>query len=231
MSTADPERRRLRALAVAGGEADPEARTAESEVAGLERALRLGEEDAMKSSRAPQLDVEAYRGRRWVTRPRPGVDRMASAWLIRRFVDPQARFEFAAEPPARGGKVPFDMYGVEFGHQGGRCSFEVLAARFGLDARPAIRRLGRMVRAVDLHEPAEHAAEAETVGRLVAGLRATHADDHALLEAGIGVFEALHAAAPAERPKGRSAAAAAHIRSGSGTPRRSQSARRPRAKT
>ena len=69
------------------------------------------------------------------------------------------------------------------------------------------------------------------MARLVAGLRATHADDHALLEAGIGVFEALHAAAPAERAKGRAGAARAHIRSGSGTPRRSQSARRPRAKT
>ena len=166
----------------------------------------------MRKTKTPTLEVAAFRSRRWVTRPRPGVDRMASAWLIRRFIDPAARFEFAAEPPSRGERVPFDMYGVEFGHQGGRCSFEVLADRFGLGDRPAIRRLGRLVRAIDLHEPAEEAAEAETVARLVAGLRATHADDRELLEAGIGVFEALHAAAPAAR---------SYIRSGSGTPRRS----------
>ena len=227
----DGFRRRLRALAAAGGEGDAEARAAESALEALARLLHPEEEEAMRRKSDPTLEAAAYRGRRWVTRPRPGVDRMASAWLIRRFIDPAARFEFAAEPPARSASVPFDMYGVEFGHQGGRCSFEVLADRFGLGARPAIRRLGRLVHAVDLHEPAEDAAEAETVARLVAGLRATHADDHALLEAGIGVFEALHAAAPAERPKGRSPAAPAYIRSGSGTPRRSQRARRPRPKT
>ena len=215
-------RRRLRALAVAGGEGDAEARAAESALEGLARSLRPEEEKAMRKTKTPTLEVAAFRSRRWVTRPRPGVDRMASAWLIRRFIDPAARFEFAAEPPSRGERVPFDMYGVEFGHQGGRCSFEVLADRFGLGDRPAIRRLGRLVRAIDLHEPAEEAAEAETVARLVAGLRATHADDRELLEAGIGVFEALHAAAPAAR---------SYIRSGSGTPRRSQSARKPRAKT
>ena len=158
----------------------------------------------MRRAKDPTLEAAAFRGRSWVTRPRPGVDRMASAWLIRRFVDADARFAFVtsvAEAPPDA--IPFDMYGVEFGHQGGRCSFEVLADRFGLGARPEIRRLGRLVHAIDLHEPAEAAAEAETVARLVAGLRATHADDHALLEAGIGVFEALHAAAPAVREKKR----------------------------
>ena len=68
-----------------------------------------------------------------MTRPRPGVDRMASAWLIRRFIDPQARFGFAADRqavPAEG--VPFDMFGVEFSHQGGGCTFETLCSVFDL---------------------------------------------------------------------------------------------------
>lgn len=244
-------RRRLRALATAGGESDAAAAAAEAAVAALERRVR-GEGEAMGARTKERLRTEEYRGRRWVTRPRPGVDRMASAWLIRRFIDPDARFEFAAEPPEpsepsgpskpsraspRGRRVAFDMYGVELGHHGGRCTFEVLVERFGLGARPALGALGRLVRAIDLHVPAEDVAEAETLARLVAGLRATHADDHQLLEAGIGLIEALHAATPAipataARPASRRArAAGGHIRSGSGTPSRSARTRRPRAKT
>ena len=69
----------------------------------------------------------AYHGRLWITRPRPGVDRMASAWLIRRFIDPQARFGFAADRDAvPDDGVPFDMFGVEFSHQGDGCTFETL---------------------------------------------------------------------------------------------------------
>jgi hypothetical protein len=150
---------------------------------------------------APLAPAE-YQRRTWLTRPRPGVDRMASAWLIRRFVDPRARFAFApradAGPPRA---VPFDMFGAALGHQAGLCSFEVIARRFGV-AAPGIARLGRLVRAVDLEEPFESPAEAALLERLVAGLRAEHADDRTLLAAGIEVFEKLHAAQPAERPGG-----------------------------
>ena len=75
----------------------------------------------------------SYQARLWITRPRPGVDRMASAWLIRRFIDPQARFGFAADRqavPEDG--VPFDMFGVDFSHQGDHCTFETLCAVFDI---------------------------------------------------------------------------------------------------
>ena len=151
------------------------------------------------------LDRARFRRRVWVTRPRPGVDRMASAWLLRRFVDREARFEFAAEPVSRRGRaIPFDAYGAELGHQQGLCTFEVLAVRFRIDD-PAVRALGRTVRAVDLDEAEPDDAEAAMVERLVAGLRASHADDTALLEAGMALFEALYASVPegAARRKAR----------------------------
>ncbi len=78
-------------------------------------------------------NAASYQGRLWTTRPRPGVDRMASAWLIRRFIDPQARFSFAADRQAvPEGGVPFDMFGVDFSHQGDGCTFETLCAVFGI---------------------------------------------------------------------------------------------------
>src|SRR5437899_2730546 len=75
-----------------------------------------------------RLDTARFQKRVWVTRPRPGIDRMSSAWLIRRFIDPKARFAFAETPPASGAAIPFDMYGVEFSHSDHGCTFETLAA-------------------------------------------------------------------------------------------------------
>ena len=150
------------------------------------------------------LDPRRYRNRTWVTRPRPGVDRMASAWLIRSFVDPRARFGFAAEgTPGPRRSIPFDTFGADFGHQQGLCSFEVLARRFRIQ-RPAVRELGKLVHALDLDEEAPDPAEAKLVDRLVQGLRAAHSDDHRLLEAGIELVAAL-AASPAAPYRGRPA--------------------------
>ena len=139
------------------------------------------------------LDRRRFSARIWVTRRRPGVDRMASAWLIRRFIDPRGRFAFVgdAERPGRN-QVPFDTYGAELGHQQGLCTFEVLARRFGIED-PAVHALGRTVHAIDLGEVPPDEAEAAMVGRLVAGLRATHAEDAALLSAGMALFETLYA--------------------------------------
>jgi hypothetical protein len=136
----------------------------------------------------PAATSEGYRGRTWVTRPRPGVDRMATAWLIRTHIDPQAVFAFADTPPA--GAVPFDMYGVEFGHQGDRCSFEVVAERFGVRAA-GVDWIGRVVHDIDLRESRYAEPETAGVALMIDGLRRTHADDRALLEHGITLFESL----------------------------------------
>lgn len=148
---------------------------------------------------APPIDPAAFRRRLWVTRPRPGVDRLASAWLIRRFVDSGAGFAFARRldeiPPEA---VSFDMVGATFGHRGGRCSFQGIAAAFSLRS-PVLKWMGELVRAIDLHEEASDAAEAALVDRLIEGLRASYEDDQELLAAGMALFEALFRSAPAAR--------------------------------
>jgi len=136
--------------------------------------------------------VASYRGRVWITRPRPGVDRMASAWLIRRFIDPDARFSFAPDRGAAGANaVPFDMFGVEFSHRGDECTFETLCASFHLDD-PAVHRIAALVHDLDLKDGRFGAPEAAAIGGVIEGLQAGHADDHALLEAGITLLDALY---------------------------------------
>ena len=154
-------------------------------------------------AQARPLSRAAYRKRRWVTRPRPGVDRMASAWLIRTFVDPEATFEFRDDAPT--GAVAFDMFGVEFGHQGDACTFEVLRARFGL-ADPAVDWIARVVHDLDLREHRHNEPEAPGIGLMIEGLRRAHADDRELLDRGIALFASLamgHSASAGKSPRRR----------------------------
>jgi len=158
-------------------------------VAQLERHARRGQ--AMKSSTETDgatLAVKDFKKKVWVTRPRPGVDRMASAWLIRRSIDPNASFVFRTKP--RGSEIPFDMYTGDFGHHGELCTFETLAARFAL-RDPAVASIAQIVHDLDMKEARYNRPEAPAVGRLVEGLRQMHKDDGALLEQGIAMFEAL----------------------------------------
>jgi hypothetical protein len=143
------------------------------------------------------LEAKQYRGRVWMTRPRPGVDRMASAWLIRRFIDPDARFAFG-DRVARKSAIGFDMFGVEFGHHGDACTFEVIAQRFRIDD-PAVARIGHIVHALDLKEDASPAPETAAVGRIVDGLRELHHEDDRLLAEGMAMFEALYRSFRSER--------------------------------
>jgi hypothetical protein len=152
---------------------------------------------------APSLDRGAYQRRVWVTRPRPGIDRMASAWLIRRFIDPKARFAFTERAGDRGDAIPYDMFQGDFRHRDGRCTFEELAHRFRI-GDPGVARIGEIVHDVDLKDQRYGRAEGPVVGELVEGLRAAHADDTMLLERGIELFETLYrgsglASAPAKR--------------------------------
>lgn len=144
---------------------------------------------------APALKPAAFKSRVWITRPRPGIDRFASAWLIRRFINPKARFVFAADADAAAAAhpraVPFDMYGVEFGHQGNECTFETLVRRFKLRA-PGLDALARLVHTVDLKDDRYTVPEAAAIARLVEGLRKQHEDDDVLLERGIETIDALY---------------------------------------
>jgi hypothetical protein len=133
----------------------------------------------------------AYAGRTWVTRPRPGIDRMGSAWLIKRFIDREARFGFVDRPPTAGDAVPFDMFGVEFTHRGEWCTFETLVHAFGIgDA--AVERLATIVHDLDLKDGRFGPPEASAVGAMVDGLQALYTEDRTLLESGMTMFEALY---------------------------------------
>jgi hypothetical protein len=135
---------------------------------------------------------DTYRGRLWVTRPRPGVDRMASAWLIRRFIDGQAQFAFAVDrhaiPPDA---IPFDMFGVEFSHHGEHCTFETLCTVFQIND-PAVARLAAIVHDLDLKDGRFGAPEAATLGAMIEGLQLAQADDEALLAQGMTLFDSLY---------------------------------------
>jgi len=147
----------------------------------------------------PTIPAARYRGRTWVTRARPGVDRMASAWFIRKFVDPKARFSFVASGKAvPRTRVPFDMYGVDFGHHGSHCTLETLIERFGIADRATVR-LAQVVHDLDLKNARYGLPECAAVGRVVDGLRLLYPDDHRLLAQGIVVMDALHRSFAGER--------------------------------
>ncbi len=160
-------------------------------------------------------DRASYRKRVWVTRPRPGVDRMASAWLIRRFIDADATFDFVADAQAAPRRaIPFDMFGVEFSHHGDHCTFETLCARFGVHD-PAVHHLAAIVHDLDLKDGKFGPPEAPTVGQIIEGMQLACDADEALLAQGISLFEALFrslerparpVAAPARRRARRSKA-------------------------
>lgn len=134
------------------------------------------------------------KGRVWVTRRDPHIDRLATAWLIRRFVDPAARFRFVdpAGGPVRAGEKSFDMIGADFTHEGDRCSFETMCARLELKD-PALRQLAEIVHDLDLKDRKFGRPDAAGVQRLVDGLSASHADSNARVVAALPIFDTLFA--------------------------------------
>jgi hypothetical protein len=165
---------------------------AEGLVSGLEARMKptVGSHEPPK----PTLARDEYEGRTWVTRAGIKVDRMASAWLIRKFIDPRARFKFV---PAKGyeprkGELRFDMFEAEFTHEGDLCTFEVFLDRFGL-AEPALRAIAEIVHDVDVKDAKYGREEAAGIGQVVAGIASAHPDDEARLERGAALFEDLYA--------------------------------------
>jgi hypothetical protein len=137
----------------------------------------------------------SMRRRVWVTRKGVHVDRIASAWLIRRFIDPEATFKFV---PGKGyapasGELRFDMFEAEYTHQGEDCTFEVLLARFGLED-VALSSIGQIVHDIDLRDGKFGRPEVPGVERMVTGVAAGHADDQARIAAGSVLFDALYEA-------------------------------------
>ncbi len=148
------------------------------------------------SARKPRAgDVTAdLAGRVWVTRRDPHVDRLSTAWLIRRFVDPAARFRFV--DPAGGAKRAeersFDMLGADFTHEGGRCTFETIQARLGLED-PAVTRIAQIVHDLDLKETKYGRPETAGIQQMIHGLNEAHPDSLARINAALPMFDALYA--------------------------------------
>ena len=162
----------------------------------LDTRFSRGEPVAEPAHGITRLDMRKFQGRRWATRARPRVDRLACAWLIRRFIDPQVQFLWLADPagstPAPRGALGFDYDVARFTHVGARVSFEVLLVSFGLDADPRLQRIARAVHFLDIGGiPVPEAAGLDAV---LSGLHAVHTDDDALCLAAAAVFDALHAA-------------------------------------
>jgi hypothetical protein len=129
---------------------------------------------------------------RYYTRRRPHVDRCASAWLLRRFVDPHAEFAFVEEGDHLPRAIPFDMSGVELGHHRGRCTFETILAKHRL-REPALAELGRIIRSADLLD-AEETLEGPGMGLLFRGLLQLTEDDGQVLALARPILDALYAA-------------------------------------
>lgn len=145
-----------------------------------------------------RLDAAAFQGRTWATRKRPWVDRLATAWLVQRFVDRQPRFVWLDDPARCPPKaLGYDFDGARFTHVGERVTFEVVAASFGLDADAAVVDVGRLVHAVDIGGLLVD--EAAGLELLVRGLQAQHRKDDALLAAAVPLFDALHAGYAAQQ--------------------------------
>jgi hypothetical protein len=170
---------------------DAEGRTAAEHDVARVRASLLGEPVGDGSGTPPPGDVG--RGRTWVTRANVKVDRIASAWLIRRFIDPEARFEFAStqgyEPSE--GALRFDMFEGEFTHVGDACTFETLLDRFRLDD-PALVALGEIVHDIDCKDDKFGRPEAPGVASLVDGIARSDATDDARIARGAALFDDLY---------------------------------------
>ena len=168
-----------------------------AEVRRLEEAITMRTRRPESPRREPPatLDVTKLRGRRWVTRPRPHVDRIASAWLIKRFIDADAVFVFA--PPAEfpPDAVPFDAPGVELTHHGEDCTFETLIKRARLRDR-RLARLAEVVHEADLRDGKYPHEEARGIDVAIRALLAASPDDQHVLTQGMSLFEGLYATTP-----------------------------------
>jgi hypothetical protein len=169
----------------------PGREAAEGLVSGLASHLHGGPRDAERHARSiHRLDL---RGKVWVTRKGLHVDRIASGWLVRRFVDGSARFKFVTskEYEPASDEVRFDMFDAEFTHEGDRCTFEVLVDRLGLDD-PALARIAEIVHDIDLRDDKFNRPETAGIDHLIAGLAMAHEEDAARMAHGSDVFEGLY---------------------------------------
>jgi hypothetical protein len=196
-------RRRTGDISAADFFGAPARRVAEVALDRIEARLRP---TAGKPLKRDEAGARPRQGRTWVTRRGVYVDRIASAWLIRRFIDPKARFRFvAADDRPAAGEIRFDMYEAEYTHEGDRCTFETLVARF-VPADAALQAIGEMVHDLDCKDGKFARPETPGLERLIVGIARAHPKDEARLASGAAALDALYSSFAGEARGGLSSA-------------------------
>ena len=149
-------------------------------------------EGPQRSRQLETLDAKQYQGKTWLTRPRPEIDHVGSAWLIARFIDRKPKFVFASTADAIPGAIPFDMLDAEFSHHGNYCTFETLTKRFAISDKSLVK-IGEMIHDADLDDARFQRVEAVGIDRVLKGWAKEGLSDQEILRRGFECFDALYA--------------------------------------
>ena len=157
----------------------------------MEMQLQKIEQTRRSKGVLPRIDPKNYRRRIWLTRPRPEIDRVGSAWLIRKFIDSKAQFAFASKVSAQSNAVSFDMLDAEFSHVGDDCTFETLTKRFAIRDK-AVQKIGEMIHDADLEDDKFQRVECVGIDRVLKGCAKEGHPDEEILRRGFECFDALY---------------------------------------
>jgi len=152
---------------------------------------RFASPEHVVSSFVKNYSPKDFRKRLWATREGIHIDRLCSAWLIRRFIDPSAKFVFGAEDALPPNAIPFDVFGAEFGHHGEDCTFETLAKAFRI-RDTAIKQIAEIIHDIDLKDHKFGRSEANGLDLVIRSLADSIHDDHKLLEIGSSILDGLY---------------------------------------
>jgi hypothetical protein len=158
----------------------------------VETVLRKLDGTQPTSKTQPKLEPRHFRGRVWLTRPRPEIDRVGSAWLIRKFIDPKAKFIFGVKRSPNRRVLAFDMLDGDFSHDRDDCTFETLIRRFGIEDKGA-RKMAEMIHDADLDDSKFQRVEAVGIDRVLKGWAKKALSDEEILRRGFECFDALYA--------------------------------------
>jgi hypothetical protein len=168
----------------------------------FESPMRKKAEEALMKATQPRVKTEKtkgvaaskadYQNRIWMTRPRPGIDRVSSAWLITRFIDPKASFVFGIDPAAQEGSVPFDMFQAGgFGHEGDNCTFETLCHAFRVTDKK-VQLIAQAIHDADLEDDKFARPEGSLINQILQGWARQAVPDEELLRRGMDLIEGLY---------------------------------------
>ena len=148
-------------------------------------------EGPKRARQLEKLDVKHYQGKTWLTRPRPEIDRVGSAWLISKFIDRKPKFVFAPKDDAVPDAIPFDMLDAQFSHHGNYCTFETLTKRFAISDK-SVAKIGEMIHDADLDDARFQRVEAVGIDRVLKGWAKEGLPDEEILRRGFECFDALY---------------------------------------